>query len=414
MNDGSSDMVIRNNTITGSGLTSSGLGIELWGKCDNSIVEDNTLDHWISIDGCDGVAVRRNSISEKSGSNFMYAGLEAIAANTIWTDNIVDEGQQLGIAISQQSRYQYFGYNSIKNMQQWGMQLESDNSGTEMYFFKNIFESTLANASGIYPGADGTAIRLYQYNGPLNNIVFDENTIKDNQRYGIQFAGTIDQISVINNTFTGNVVSVNSYPGVDLEWSGNTVTGNGTDTQLSSIGFSNQKPVADFNAPLTGYVGQVISFANTSYDDDGTVAHVLWDFNDSIPTTALSPTHIYNAPGTYRITLIAWDNLGRASIKEQNIVIGLTSSVLSFSAGKNIFSMYPNPAGNNVTISVSDDLITQLKITNVVGQVIYINSGVIKDNVINTTDWQQGLYFVEISGRDSGSMGVEPLIIVAK
>ena len=56
-NDGSTDLVIRNNTVGGSG--GEGLGIELWGGCHRSLVEDNQIDHWLSLDLSDYCAVRR-------------------------------------------------------------------------------------------------------------------------------------------------------------------------------------------------------------------------------------------------------------------------------------------------------------------------------------------------------------------
>ena len=66
LNDnGSVDLVIRDNVITGSGV---GLGIELFRGCDRAIVEDNAIDHWLSLDTSSYCAVRRNIVSDTTGT----------------------------------------------------------------------------------------------------------------------------------------------------------------------------------------------------------------------------------------------------------------------------------------------------------------------------------------------------------
>src|SRR3972149_4103234 len=47
-NNDSTDLVIRNNTIKGSGGV--GLGIEVWHGCDRAVIENNNLDHWLSVE----------------------------------------------------------------------------------------------------------------------------------------------------------------------------------------------------------------------------------------------------------------------------------------------------------------------------------------------------------------------------
>jgi len=44
--DHSAELVIRHNQVSGSG--GEGLGIEIWGGCPRSLIEDNVVDHWIS------------------------------------------------------------------------------------------------------------------------------------------------------------------------------------------------------------------------------------------------------------------------------------------------------------------------------------------------------------------------------
>ena len=89
--NGSTDLLIRSNVVTGSG--GEGLGIEVWEGCDRAVIEDNRIDHWLSIGGSDYCAVRRNVVSDKSGV-VKFIGIEGIGAHCVYTDNLVDDGQQ--------------------------------------------------------------------------------------------------------------------------------------------------------------------------------------------------------------------------------------------------------------------------------------------------------------------------------
>ena len=89
----STDLVIRNNRVTGSG--GPGLGIEIWGGCHRSLIEDNTADHWISVDSSNQSAVRRNSVGADDGS-LKFLGIEIIARDMVVTDNAVKRGATSG------------------------------------------------------------------------------------------------------------------------------------------------------------------------------------------------------------------------------------------------------------------------------------------------------------------------------
>ncbi len=327
LNDGLTGAVIRENTITGSGVHSHGLSIELHTGVNESVIEDNVVDHWISVVISDYNAIRRNTVRATDGTYKSY-GLEISSGNSVVTDNWVDGGQHLGISSSPARDYTYYGYNRIEDMIQWGMQFQGVSStvlNNHQYFYKNQFLNTdKDNTLAVYGGHAGYGVRLHGYS---TNITFDSNVISGNERYGINITDTlpgIDKISFINNTITHNgLETIDYYPpsAGHLEWSGNTVFGNGTDIQLTSRGFGNQKPTANFAAPVSIQLGQTASFTNTSTDADGTVSHYLWDFGEGIPATAVNPTHLYQKPGTYRVTLMATDNEGRSSIKEQLIQV---------------------------------------------------------------------------------------------
>lgn len=325
VNDDSPGAVIRSNKITGSGLKEHGLSIELHTNVDNSIIEDNEVDFWISAVRSDTVAVRRNIVKPTDG-RVGSIGLEVMADNAVTTDNIVDGGQQVGIQQSPGTGYQLWGYNMVKNMVMWGMQLQGEGTGRIeqfQYFYKNSFINTQeGNPAAAYPGYDGNGVRIH---GSSQNLTFDSNVISGNGRKGIEFTGAagVDRLSFTNNIITGNKgVAVDPYPAAaeHLEWKGNVVLRNSSNTQPSSRGFTNPKPTADFEAPALVRIGEPVTFVNKS-KDDGSISHQLWDFGAGLPSASAQPTYVYDRLGAYRVTLVVWDNEGRASLKERIVIV---------------------------------------------------------------------------------------------
>ena len=318
-NDACTDLVVRANTITGSGGV--GLGIELWGGCPRGLIEDNRVDHWISLDSSDFCAVRRNTVSDKSGI-YKFAGLEAIAQNCVFTDNLIDGGAQVGISLSGVSPKEYvlWARNTVKACGTWATQLQGDSGGIAyQYFYRNKFLSAKRNdPQAMYPN-QGNGFR---FNDNCHYVSLDSNEIKDNEGDGIQFSSGLSQLSFTNNVIRGNShASISGSSGSDLEWSGNTVSGNGSNVKLSSEGFTNHKPVAAFTCPATVLPGQTVSFWNKSHDPDGSIDRVLWDFDDGIPATDRNPTHVYAKTGSHTVTLVVWDNLGRGMLATKTITV---------------------------------------------------------------------------------------------
>ena len=61
-----------------------------------------------------------------------------------------------------------------------------------------------------------------------------------------------------------------------------------------------------------------VAFINTSTVSD----EYLWNFGDGETSTQANPTHTYNQPGTYTVTLTATNDLG-SSIKTDTVVVTL-------------------------------------------------------------------------------------------
>ncbi|MCR2806562.1 NPCBM/NEW2 domain-containing protein [Paenibacillus soyae] len=364
INDDSPGAVIRSNKITGSGLKEHGLSIELHTNVDNSIIEDNEVDFWISAVRSDTVAIRRNVVKPTDG-RVGSIGLEVMADNAVTTDNIVDGGQQVGIQQSPGTGHQLWGYNVVKNMVMWGMQLQGEGTGQIeqfQYFYRNSFINTQeGNPSAAYPGYDGNGVRIH---GSSQNLTFDSNLIAGNGRKGIEFTGAsgVDRLSFTNNIITGNEdVAVDPYPAAaeHLEWKGNVVLRNGSNTQPSSRGFANPKPTADFEAPVLVRVGEPVTFVNKS-KDNGSISHQLWDFGAGLPSSSAQPTFVYDKLGAYRVTLVVWDNEGRASLKERIVLVrpgrpdtqapSAPTGLISPSQTDETIELSWNPAADNVGV----------------------------------------------------------------
>ncbi len=315
--NGSLNLQIRNNTVTGSGTNGgTGLGIELDSGCNLAVVEDNHLDHWLSVDASNQVAVRRNVITD---TTFKYAGLELVSAqDNVFTDNTVAGGAKLGISISGSAAKQYvlWSGNSIGGASTWGMQIQGDTGkASRMYFYKNVFTGTLRNSPDTNFPPQGHGVRI---NGDSHHLVFDSNNISSNEGDGIQL---ISASSINNLTFVKNQIKFNGLKAYDgsntnnLTWYANVVASNGSNTQPSQTGPNNWLRLPESTAELN--VGDSLEFS--LFPDESTFAHVLWDFGDGPPVTTLSASHTYDLPGSYTVTMLAWDVAGAATFAQTQV-----------------------------------------------------------------------------------------------
>lgn len=327
--NGSTDLVIQQNIISGSGLANGeGLGIEVWNGCDRAVIEDNQIDHWLSVGGSDFCAVRRNVISNKSGS-YKFCGIELIGSYCVVTDNIVDDGQHIGISVSDKppKNYVFWGYNIIRNCIQWGAQLQGDGKGIAYhYFYRCKFLNNPVGRATWYPGDEGSGFRCL---AKTYFVTLEECEISGNGRYGVQLVGgNIDFLSFIRCIIKGNgkaaVFGPEKYTA--LEWIECIVKSNGNDDLPPAKPFQQKPPKAAFDVPSRVRVGEQVTFVSKSQAVRGDIAMVLWDFNDGVPVNKAIATHTYNRPGKYRVTLVVWDTTGRGARMEQWIKVNSAMS----------------------------------------------------------------------------------------
>jgi hypothetical protein len=301
-NNNSTHLTITNNTITGSGKTSEGLSIELWGDCGYSVVEDNNVDHWLSLDNAPYTAVRRNTISDKSGA-VMFLGLETVGSNNVvLTDNVVDHGQYIGISASNTDpkEYAYWGNTKVYGCQQWGAQFQGEEGFVRYQYFYNLqISSTYKDKAPIYPRDAGHGFR---FNDNCEYFIFEGGKIYDNDGDGIQKLGHVKDAYFLGTELSGNRGSKDGVP--------------------QSMQITKDKlPQASFECPATIKVGQTVPFSSTSNGNTSAIKHVLWDFGAGIPSDAADPSYVYEKPGIYTVTLIVWNEQGLGGRAERTITV---------------------------------------------------------------------------------------------
>jgi PKD repeat protein len=121
-----------------------------------------------------------------------------------------------------------------------------------------------------------------------------------------------------------------------------------TDTITVSVG--NEPPtIAGLTAtPTAPSTGDNVAFEATGAadPDDDVIDHYEWDFDDGVTDIAgtANSTHIYGAPGTYTVSVVAVDDRGGRSVAKtlQITVAGPTRVVMR---------AYPNPAATTATVA---------------------------------------------------------------
>ncbi len=117
------------------------------------------------------------------------------------------------------------------------------------------------------------------------------------------------------------------------------------------VTYTNQPPaihpvssVSSGNAPL------IVSFFANASDEDGSIASILWDFDDGVTSSTVNPTHTFSTPGNYLVKLTATDNLGLVSTSD--LLISAidpvkTQGTNQFILGYSQDSLLPAPQQNN-------------------------------------------------------------------
>lgn len=90
---------------------------------------------------------------------------------------------------------------------------------------------------------------------------------------------------------------------------------------------SNQPPTISVRASVTSGAGPLaVTFTSTASDPDGQVVGYSWDFGDGETSSAASPTHVYQAAGSFNARVTITDNGGATSSAAVTIMVTASSS----------------------------------------------------------------------------------------
>jgi PKD repeat protein len=142
-------------------------------------------------------------------------------------------------------------------------------------------------------------------------------------------------------------------------------------------------PIAAFSYEING---NNVIFSNLSQNADS----FYWDFGDGNYSYDISPTHTYNNGSLFIVKLIVTNDCGSDTMTETiNItnINDLEEEIIKF---VNI--------DNNLIIH-SQNLITNIQITNILGQTFYDKD--INDNIceISMQTWEAGIYLIKINNK---------------
>jgi PKD repeat protein len=137
----------------------------------------------------------------------------------------------------------------------------------------------------------------------------------------------------------------------------------------------------------------------------------LWSWGDNTYDSIALPSHTYANPGVYTICLHITDATGCTSTycrsdslaRTEDLMVYInviapetSANVPTIVSPSLIWTLYPNPANNMITLHQSIKSNSQLIITDISGREIYNQNSTEIDNSIDVSKWSEGVYFYEI------------------
>jgi PKD repeat protein len=135
-----------------------------------------------------------------------------------------------------------------------------------------------------------------------------------------------------------------------------------------------------------------VSFTNNSSE-----GNYSWDFGDGNTSDETNPSHTYELPGMYEVCLTLESVCGNQTLCEDITIV--STGILNMNAE---FSAVPNPFSTQVTLNMGIAGTFDVLVFSVHGKLVYqemFNSNLLQ---LNTSDWNSGLYLIQVIDRASG------------
>ncbi|MEZ5196319.1 MAG: beta-propeller fold lactonase family protein [Bacteroidales bacterium] len=164
---------------------------------------------------------------------------------------------------------------------------------------------------------------------------------------------------------------------------------------------STDPPVANFAANVTTIqVGESVEFSDLSSNNPTSWE---WEFEGGTPSvsTDQNPVILYDMQGTYDVSLTAINEFGSDTKTEPEFITVDTLTLINEYGGVQLFNIGPNPAGDYINITTTDENSVDVVISlfNVQGKLMKTTG--IKDieTIVDVTGLEMGLYILKASNK---------------
>lgn len=222
---------------------------------------------------------------------------------------------------------------------------------------------------------------------------------------------TASQSDTYEWSLNGNVISGASAQVLEAAEAGlYTVTVTNSD-QCNGVGTSQQVFVNVLPSPTAaGEANQALGSLQVDFQNLSTnTTSVLWNFGDGNTSTEFNPSHVYATGGDYTVSLTALNGTctSTVTIQVQNV------SVIDLDAAR--FSVYPNPATDQLFIEVSNAQSNYfLQMFDMSGRVVFSrNFNAASEGamtVVSVNELNNGLYLLSIQG-ENGIQNTQRIIV---
>lgn len=231
---------------------------------------------------------------------------------------------------------------------------------------------------------------------PDNHLCVGENVILENSSSdALSFSWNLPGSSIAMSTETSPEINYPMAGCYDLQLIVYGIVQNDTLT-LPGYFIVHDAPVADFSVNSTELhiPGEFAIFENNSLNADS----FLWDFGNGTTSDDVNPYCVYDADGSYTVSLTASNEWCPESlfVFPESIVVSTVSHNENFNSAD--FCVYPNPANDFIEVLFIKRL-TKISITNNLGQIVF-SSNDSEINRIDVSGLPNGIYMMEIASQE--------------
>ena len=168
-------------------------------------------------------------------------------------------------------------------------------------------------------------------------------------------------------------------------------------SEIRAAGSKVYKSIVINESPSVGIIAEMDSMSVTFSPSVTGFTNYIWNFGDGNGSSNLSPTHTYDNPGSYQISLMVIDQNG-CSGRMVTLMDFSTLNVASNNMNKHL-KVYPNPINTEFNIS-SNYIMNELSLHSMSGKQLLRSSINQKEATINVENLPSGIYIATVIYKD--------------